>query len=250
MNKISVVIITYNEEKNIRRCLESIKNLTDDIVILDSFSTDKTEEIAKEYNVNFIKQSFLGHIEQKNKAISYAKNDIILSLDADEAVSEELSLNIKNCLSNFNVDGYYINRLTNYCGKWIKHGGWYPDKKLRLFNSKKGKWSGINPHDKYELNKNSKTSTLKGDLYHFSYYTYEDHLKQLNSFTSILANQYIEKGKSVNNLQLIINPIFKFIKYYFIKLGFLDGWEGYIIAKTSAFATFIKYAKIKGYIKY
>ena len=156
MTPISVVIITFNEEKNIGRCLESVKNIADEIVVLDSFSTDKTEEICLQHGASFFQHPFDGHIEQKNRAITYATYPHILSLDADEVLSPELEQSIKAVKENWQADGYYFNRLTNYCGKWIRHCGWYPDRKLRLWDSRKGKWGGVNPHDKYMLEPNAK----------------------------------------------------------------------------------------------
>ena len=167
MVKLSVVIITYNEEKNIERCLQSVQTIADEIVVLDSFSKDRTPEICGKYGVKFFQHVFDGHIQQKNRAISYASFSHVLSLDADEALSEELRSSIKAVKNDFRKDGYYMNRLTNYCGHWVKHCGWYPDKKLRLWDSRKGHWTGINPHDKYELFEGDKnTGQLKGDILH------------------------------------------------------------------------------------
>ena len=147
MIKLSVVIITFNEEKNIERCLTSVKDIADEIVVLDSFSKDKTAEICINHGVKFFQHTFDGHIQQKNRAITYANFPHILSLDADETLSSELAESIKKVKQNFSKDGYYINRLTNYCGHWVKHCGWYPDAKLRLWDSRKGQWTGTNPHD-------------------------------------------------------------------------------------------------------
>src|ERR1035437_7666308 len=142
MPQISVVIITFNEEKNIERCILSVQDLADDIVVVDSFSTDRTEEICKSHGVRFIQNHFNGHIEQKNFAISKAHFPYILSLDADEQLSEELKKSIQQVKNNWDADGYYFNRLTNYCGQWIRHSSWYPASKLRLWDSRKGKWGG------------------------------------------------------------------------------------------------------------
>ena len=143
--KVSAVIITYNEERNIKRCLDSIVGVADEIVVVDSYSTDRTEEICKAYHVKFIQHRFFGHIQQKNWAILQATSPYILSLDADEALSDELRLSILKAKKNWTHDGYYFNRLTNYCGKWIRHTSWYPARKLRLWDSRKGSWGGFNP---------------------------------------------------------------------------------------------------------
>lgn len=244
MPQLSVVIITFNEERNIGRCLDSVKDIADDIVVIDSFSTDKTEEICKTKGVRFIQHAFEGHIEQKNYAISQAKYPYILSLDADEALDEVLKNSILEVKKNWKYDGCYMNRLTNYCGKWIYHCGWYPDKKLRLFDSRKGKWGGINPHDKYELISNGTTSILKGDILHYSYYSIEEHYQQANKFSDIAANALYKKGEKTNYLHIIVKTIAKFIRNYIIKRGFMDGFYGFVICKITAWETFQKYSKL------
>ena len=246
MPKLSVVIITYNEEKNIARCLESVKDVADEIVVLDSFSTDHTKEICLAKGVAFFTHAFDGHIQQKNRAIGFAKNKHILSLDADEALDETLIKSICHIKNNFDRDGYYINRLTNYCGTWVKHCNWYPDKKLRLWDSSKGHWTGINPHDKYELFEgNRKTGHLKGDILHYSINSISDHYKQVEYFTTIASKAYYEKGKKAPIYKLIVNPIAKFIDHYFLHVGFLDGKTGFLISKISAYATYLKYKKLR-----
>ncbi|MGZ6501280.1 MAG: glycosyltransferase family 2 protein, partial [Bacteroidia bacterium] len=246
MIKLSVVIITYNEEKNLERCLLSVKEVADEIVVLDSFSTDKTQSIAEKHGAKFFQHKFDGHIQQKNRAITYASSPFVLSLDADEALDETLSASILEVKKDFKKDGYYMNRLTNYCGHWVKHCGWYPDKKLRLWDSRKGTWTGINPHDKYELFEgDEKTGQLKGDILHYSYYSVEDHYKQVEYFTNIASKAFVEKGKKAPVFKLIVNPVAKFIDHYFLHLGFLDGKAGYRISKISAYATYLKYKKIR-----
>lgn len=246
MPQLSVVIITFNEEKNIARCLESVKSIADEIVVLDSFSKDNTKQICLSHGVKFFEHTFDGHIQQKNRAITYASFPHILSLDADEALDETLAQSIKKVKENWTHDGYYMNRLTNYCGHWVKHCNWYPDKKLRLWDSRKGSWTGINPHDKYELNQGDKnTKHIKGDILHYSYYSVEDHYKQVEYFTNIASKAYIEAGKTAPFYKLIVNPIAKFIDHYLLHLGFLDGKAGFSISKISAYATYLKYKKIR-----
>lgn len=246
MPQISVVIITYNEEKNIARCLDSVKDVADEIVVLDSFSTDNTQAICQSKGVSFYQHKFDGHIQQKNRAITYAKHPHILSLDADEALDDTLKKSILEVKSNWNKDGYYMNRLTNYCGHWVKHCNWYPDAKLRLWDSRKGEWTGINPHDKYELKEGDKnTGHLKGDILHYSYYSVEDHYKQVEYFTNIASKAFFEAGKKAPLYKLFVNPIAKFIDHYVLHLGFLDGNAGYSISKISAYATYLKYKKLR-----
>jgi glycosyltransferase involved in cell wall biosynthesis len=244
--QLSVVIITFNEEKNIARCLNSIKDIADEVIVLDSFSKDKTKEICLSQGVKFYEHAFDGHIQQKNRAITYASFPHILSLDADEALDETLIKSIKIVKSDWKHDGYYMNRLTNYCGHWVRHCNWYPDKKLRLWDSRKGAWTGINPHDKYELFDGDKnTSNLKGDILHYSYYSVEDHYKQVEYFTNIASKAYLEAGKGAPFYKLFLNPLAKFIDHYILHLGFLDGKAGFLISKISAYATYLKYKKIR-----
>ncbi len=245
MPELSVVIITFNEERNIAQCLESVKGIADEIVIVDSFSTDKTKEIALSYGVQFIEHAFEGHIQQKNWAAAQSTFPHVLSLDADEVLSEELTqsiIEVKNC---WDADGYSFNRLTNYCGSWIRHGSWYPDVKLRLWDRRKGKWGGMNPHDCYEMENGSKIRHLKGDLFHYSYYAISDHTKQVEKFTEITAKVLFDKGKKASLSKLVFGSTIKFFRDYFLKAGFLDGYAGYQIAKISAYATFLKYARLR-----
>lgn len=242
---ISAVIITLNEEANINRCLKSLQGVADEIVVLDSLSTDNTREICKSYNVKFIEQPFLGYIEQKNKALDYASNNYILSLDADEALSDKLKQAILQIKDNWIADGYVFNRLTNYCGRWIYHTDWYPDKKLRLFDRRKGSWKGINPHDEFRLIPGSKKHYIKGDILHYSFPSVDHHLEVLKKFTTIMATENFQRGKKVNILSIVIKPVWKFLKSYIIRLGFMDGYYGYVIAKISAHATFVKYLKLR-----
>lgn len=249
MPKISVVIITKNEEKNIGRCIDSVKDIADEILVVDSFSTDKTEEISKSKGAKFVQHAFEGHIEQKNYAKTLTEYPHILSLDADEALDDTLKKSIAEVKANWKYDGYEMNRLTNYCGTWIKHCGWYPDRKLRLFDKTKGRWGGINPHDKYELPAGSTIGRLKGDILHYSYYTIDDHYKQIEYFTTINAKASFERGKHAPLWKLYIAPIVKFSKDYIVKLGFLDGQAGWQISRLSAWATYVKYKKLRALYK-
>lgn len=249
MKKLSVVIITLNEERNIARCLKSVSKIADEIVVLDSFSTDNTQKICSEFEVKFHQNKFDGHIQQKNKAIALAENDLVFALDADEAPNDTLINEIIKIKENTDFDAYIFNRLTNYCGKWIKHSGWYPDKKLRIWNRTKGKWGGLNPHDKVIMDQSVKIKFLKGDLLHFSYYSIQQHIEQINSFTNIGANEAFKKGRKSNLIIAVVKSFWKFIRDYFINLGVLDGYYGFVICSLSAQATFIKYLKLRELIK-
>ncbi len=243
--ELSVVIITRNEERNLARCLSSVRPVADDIVVVDSYSTDATERIANDHGARFIPHTFEGHIEQKNWAITQAKFPWVLSLDADEALDEELTRSIAEVKRTGTADGYSMNRLTNYCGTWIRHGGWYPDVKLRLWDSRKGRWGGANPHDRYEMLAGSRTAHLRGNLLHYSYHSISDHIKQVDYFTNIAAKAMYKHGRRAGLLKLLLSPVVKFIGDYFLRLGFLDGHHGLVIARVSAHATFLKYAKLR-----
>lgn len=243
-NKLSAVIITFNEEKNIETCLNSLLGVADEILVVDSFSTDKTKEICQSKNVRFIENAFEGHIQQKNFAMEQASYKYVLSLDADEALDDTLKHSILKEKANFTSDAYHFNRLTSYCGKWIKHCGWYPDKKLRIWDKTKGEWGGENPHDKVMMQVNTTSEHLKGDLLHYSYHDINEHIKQIQFFTSIGAKVAVEKGKKSNLILVIAKPFFRFIRDYFIKGGFLDGYYGFVICANSAYANFLKYLKI------
>ncbi len=244
MIKLSVAIITFNEERNISRCLESLSGIADEIIIADSGSTDRTADICKKFNARVVHHPFKGHIEQKNFALSQCTNDYVLSLDADEALSPELKKSILNIKESWIKDGYSFNRLTNYCGKWIKHCGWYPDEKLRLFKKNKGQWAGTNPHDQFIMNEGGKTEKLSGDLLHYSYYSIKEHLDQVNRFTEIGSESAFKQGKRSNLALILIKPCIRFIRDYIFHLGFLDGYYGFVICKISSHATFIKYVKL------
>jgi len=243
--QLSVVIITFNEEKNIGRCLASVLGVADEIVVVDSFSTDNTKQICEENKVRFVEHKFDGHIEQKNFAITQAKNQYVLSLDADEALTEELQLAIIQIKNNWLADAYSFNRLTNFCGTWIKHCGWYPDKKLRLWDITKGQWGGDNPHDKVIMAKGASIEHINLDILHYSFYTIEQHLKQIDYFTDISSKTAFEKGKTSNWFTIFYKSTFKFFRDYVLKLGFLDGYHGYVVCKNSAHAKRLKYMKLR-----
>lgn len=243
MPKLSVAIITLNEERNIGRCIDSVNGIADEVVVVDSFSTDKTAEICRSKGARFIQHAFGGHIEQKNFVLTQTLYPHVLSLDADEALDDTLKNDILAVKAHWQYDGYEMNRLTNYCGKWIRHCGWYPDRKLRLFDKNKGKWGGINPHDRYEM-PGARIGRLKGDILHYSYYTKEDHLKQIEYFTNILSAAMFEKGRKAPLWRIYLSPAFKFFKDYVLRLGILDGRAGLQICGLSAKATYIKYRKL------
>lgn len=245
--KLSVVIIAFNEEHNIGRCIQSVQGLADEVLVVDSFSADRTVAICQELGARVVQHAFAGHIEQKNYALSQAAFDWVLSLDADEALSDTLKQSIQNIKPTLQsgAEGYTMNRLTNYCGHWVRHCGWYPDTKLRLFNRTLGQWGGVNPHDKFELHdKKTVPVFLTGDILHYSYYTRADHYRQVEYFTTIAAKANYANGKRAMAINLLVNPVVKFLRDFVLKLGFLDGPTGFTISRISAYATYLKYKKI------
>ncbi len=246
MNKISAVIITLNEERNIRRCLKSLVPVVDEIVVVDSFSEDATKEICSEFQVSFYSHSWEGYVATKNHANSLASNDLILSIDADEALSERLAESIIKIKST-SVEGkvYSMNRLMNYCGQWIRHCGWYPDTKVRIFDRRTARWSGNKVHETIEFPKDFQVMHLEGDLLHYSFYTPEEHRRQIEKFAMLSAEEMLENGKQPNKASACLHTGWKFLRDYLFKGGFLEGGKGWTICKTNAYGVWYKYLKAR-----
>ncbi len=246
MTPISAVIITFNEEANIRSCIAALQDVADQILVIDSFSRDQTLAICNELGADVIQHAFEGYIEQKNYAIAQAKFDHILSIDADEVIDDELMQSIKAVKNHWAHDGYYLNRLTNYCGQWIRHCGWHPEWKLRLWDRKKGHWGGENPHDMVILDQNTSTQRLTGLLLHYSYPSIGDHIKTMNQFSEIKATECYKQNKRPNLLiHVLLNPPFTFFKKFILQQGFLDGYYGFVVSTLSAVYNFLKYTKAR-----
>jgi glycosyltransferase involved in cell wall biosynthesis len=242
MPKISAIIITRNEEKNIRRCLSSL-GWADEIVVVDSQSTDDTKKIASLFTPRIFDIRWEGFGKAKEYAKDNASHPWVLSVDADEVVTEDLKEEIQKIANSENsLDGYYIPRKSNFLGKWIKHGGWYPDYVLRLFKKDKAKFSHFLVHEKVELN--GEIGCLKNPLLHYTDPNFDHYLEKLNRFTSLGAEQLFREGKKAGVLDLIFRPSATFFKMYLMKRGFLDGISGFILAVSSAFYVFSKYVKL------
>jgi glycosyltransferase involved in cell wall biosynthesis len=245
MVSVSAVIITYNEEQNIARCIQSLRGIADEIIIVDSFSTDRTAEICNSLGVRFVQHPFEGYVEQKNYAWSLASHDYVISIDADEELSALLRTSLLEVKQNPRSDAFSMNRLSNYCGRWIKHSGWYPDRKLRFARKNSVRWGGDNPHDKLLLISGGSIRHLGGDLLHYSFSTHEDYRLQQRKFAAISAESYFKRGKRVSFLLPYLSAALKFLRDYFIRLGFLDGVAGWRICTVAAGATFMKYKKLR-----
>lgn len=243
--KLSVAIICFNEQQNIKRCLEAVSKVADEIVVVDSFSTDKTKDICQLFDVNFLENSFIGHIEQKNYALEKCRGEYVLSVDADEVLSDELIESILKVKQSFSEEGYRFHRLTRYVDQWIYHCGWYPDTKLRLVKKKSASWVGTNPHDILELKSKEKGLLLPGDLFHYSYDSISDHINQTNKFTTIAAHAAFNKGVRSSFFKVVTRPVLKFLRDYFWKRGFLDGQYGFVICIINGLSAFLKYAKVR-----
>ncbi len=243
MPDLSVVIITNNEEANLRRCLDSVR-FADEIVIVDSGSGDRTLEIATSFGARIYEHPWDGFGRSKQKAVSYATGNWILSLDADEVLSEILAEEIKGIMkSDSSRDGYYLNRRTNFLGRWIGHSGWYPDSVLRLFRKGKGRFDDAVIHEKVILD--GPAGILKGELYHYSYTSLEQYIRKSNRYTTLGAEEVFSRGRKASLWDITARPFMTFIKHFLIKQGFRDGWEGFLISCFSAHAVAVKYAKLR-----
>lgn len=240
MPKISTIIITYNEEDNIRRCLESVSPIADEIIVVDSKSTDRTLAIAREYTDRVYIRDWPGYGAQKQWALEQCSHEWVLSLDADEEVSPKLRSEIEGL--DFTADGYYTPRLTWYMNRWIRHSGWYPNHVLRLFRKEKAVFTPNIVHETATVD--GPTRRLNHPLFHYSYRDISHHIEKMNDFTSLAARQMYELGKRPTLHSLTLYPLFGFLKMYVQKRGFLDGSAGLVIAVLHFYYVFLKYAKL------
>lgn len=241
---ISVVIITLNEERNIEAALKSVEGIASEIVVVDSHSGDDTVKIAKKYTNYVYKRKWTNFSDQKNFANDRASCPWILSLDADERLSPELReeiLQIKK--SEPECTGFSMPRRVFYLGKWIRHSGWYPDRKIRLFRKDKARWEGEYVHEKLVFE--GTIQKLKGSIHHFTYRNISEHLARINTFSCLGAQKLYARKKKCKWHHLVFLPFFKFAKSYFIKAGFLDGYAGIIISVLHGYAIFSRYAKLR-----
>lgn len=240
---LSVCVVARDEEAKIADCLRSA-SFADEWIVVDSHSADRTREIAASLGARVVERDWPGHVEQKNFALSQASHDWVLCLDADERVSDELRASIAEALGAADLpEGFECARRTLYLGRWIRHGGWYPDRKLRLFRRSAGGWTGRNPHDRVEVR--GRVVRLRGDLLHLSYDSLADHVATINSFTSIAAQEKRAAGERAGLLDVTLRPAGKFLRMYVLKLGLLDGWPGFAAAVSGAYYVFLKYAKLR-----
>ncbi len=245
MISLSVTIITLNEEAQLEATLKSVKPFADEILVVDSFSTDQTVAIAQRFGAKVLQRKFQNYGDQKAWATAQALYDWTLNLDADEVVDETLAQAILDFKRNPQAEAVVIQRLTYYCGKPIYHGGWYPDPMIRLFDRRKGAWNLQYIHESWTPNPGVKTQTLAGKLHHYSYKRLSDHLRQIEHFSTLNAREAMNRGKEAPLWLLWLAPKWTFFRTYLLRAGFLDGYHGYLISRFSAMATLAKYAKIR-----
>lgn len=242
MEKVSAVIIVFNEERNLAACLDTV-SFADEIVVVDSHSTDRTIEIAGLYTDRIFQKEYRGHIDKKRYAVGLASNDWVFSIDADERVTPELGAEIEGALREpGDFAGFDMPRLTRHLGRWIRHGEWYPDHVTRLFRRSLMRYEGTEPHDIVVLD--GRKGRFRSDLLHFNYRDLAHQLATVQSYSDVAAKAMFEQGRRAGLFTLLTRPAAKFLKSYVLRLGFLDGMAGLVIAVFSAFYAFAKYAKL------
>jgi len=244
MHKLSTVIMTFNEEAKIERCIRSVLEISDEVVLIDSFSTDKTVEIAQSLGAKVIQHKFLGYIKQRELTISEASHDFVLALDADEYLSVDLANEIKLLKNKAKADAYYLNRSNAINNYFLKHGSWFPHRIVRLFFKNKVKCEGNPPHDRISAVDGSTTTKLKGLLMHHCNEDIHDRIVTVNKHSTIAAKHRFEQGQRTTYLRILLKPIWKFIVEYFFRLGFMDGFYGYLMAKTTAQYIYLRESKL------
>jgi glycosyltransferase involved in cell wall biosynthesis len=243
MVKITATIVTLNEEKNVARAIESLR-CCEEILIIDSGSTDRTRTLATQRGARVIPHAWPGYATQKNWAAAQASNDWILSIDADEALSEELEAELLTLQKvGMAADGYSMPRLAQYLGRWIRHSGWYPDRKVRLYDRRKARWVGEYVHESVDVD--GVVTALRANLLHFTCDSLSAHMKTLDRYTTLAAQELIAKGKSRPAYRLATDPAWTFLRTYLLQQGYRDGFEGLTIAYMAALYTFLKYAKAR-----
>ena len=246
MNRLSAVIIAQDEARNIGRCLASLQGVVDEIIVVDSGSTDATESICLQHGARFVSHPWQGYAEQKNYADSLATNPWILSIDADEALSDELRASLSQLMRrDLSADRVFsMRRLNNYCGTWIHHSGWYPDEKVRLWHNGCCSWDGL-VHETLVFAQPVTTERLQGHLLHYTYYSVQDHAARQVRYAGLAAEKAFRQGRRASCCSLWIKPFWTFLRNYLFKGGFLDGRAGFQVCKMSAFYSFLKQSRLR-----
>ncbi|MEO5905510.1 MAG: glycosyltransferase family 2 protein [Saprospiraceae bacterium] len=241
---LSILVMTYNEEANIERCLQSTDGLGDEILVLDSFSTDQTVELAKRFGARVEQFPFDSYIHQKERMIQMAKHDWVLSIDADEYLSPELKTSIQKAKSDHSFDGYTSNRRNKMGDRWMKYGSWYPDRKIRFFDRRKVSIIGNDPHDVMQPIANVRIGHLEGDLMHLSDENISSRYKTIEKHSTRAAEALFANGIRSNLFRILVKPFLRFIGAYVFKLGLLDGYYGWIVAKSEGHYVWLREVKL------
>ena len=244
MTGISAVIITLNEEKNIGDCIDSLKEVVDEIIVVDSWSSDNTLAICSQRDVRFFRTDWIGYAETKNYANSLAAFPLILSIDADEVLTKDLKASILSVKLNPEYDCYKLNRRSNYCGHWMRHL-WYPDSKIRLFFKDKALWGGSSVHEELKMESPYSVGLLKGELLHYTFRNISEHLATTYKYAILKAIQANSEGKHARLSKIVLGFMSKFFSEYLFKKGFMDGYYGFIACGISAFGTFVQQVELR-----
>ncbi len=241
--RVSACIITLNEADRIADCVRSVQ-WCDEIVVVDSHSSDRTREVAAEMGARVIERDWPGHVKQKEFAIRAAAHDWVFCIDADERVSPELEREIAALRdAGFpGAAGWKMPRMSCYLGRWIRHGTWYPDLNLRLFDRRRGHWGGHDPHDRVELD--GPVGRLQHRLLHIPYRNLAEHLRTIDTYTTIMAEGLYERGRKATLVDVVFRPAVRFVRFYVLKAGFLEGWRGLVLAYLAAHYVRLKYTKL------
>lgn len=240
---LSACIVACDEEDRIGSCLESLV-FCDEILVVDSHSTDRTRDVAKAHGARVVERDWPGHVAQKEFAVREAAHDWVLCVDADERVSVELRREIEALRDDGfpGCAGWRMPRLSAYLGRWIRHGSWYPDRQLRLFDRRRGRWTGRDPHDRVALD--GTLGTLRGELLHHPYRDLADHLATIDRYTTIAAGLLYEEGRRARLPDLVLRPAWRFLRFYLLEAGFLEGWRGLLMAALAAHYARLKWTKL------
>lgn len=247
MIQISAIVITQNEERNIGRCLQSLQGVADEMIVVDSGSTDDTENICRRMGAHFVSHPWKGYAEQKNFANGLASHPWLLSIDADEALSPTLRDELLQLKASDQLDPqcvYRLRRLTNFCGSWIRHCGWYPDARVRLWPRGTAQWQG-DVHEQLAYASHPRVVTLRGDLLHYSYYSLDELARRQPRYYHTAASEMAQRGRRCGMASVVLRPLWTFLRDYLLRLGFLDGAAGFIVCRMNAHYTFMKYATLR-----
>jgi glycosyltransferase involved in cell wall biosynthesis len=242
---ISACIVAMDEEERLGACLDAL-DFCDEVLVVDSHSRDGTRELAAARGARVIERDWPGHVAQKEFAIRAARHEWVLCVDADEVLGptlrDEILALARAGLGDGGAAGYDFPRCTYYFGRWIRHGTWYPDRQLRLFDRRRGRWGGHDPHDRVELA--GPRASLSGELLHWPYRELSEHLQTIDAYTTTMARGLFERGRRASAFDLWLRPLVRFLRFYVLKLGFLEGWRGFWLACVAAHYVRLKYAKL------